>query len=60
LLRDRRLAVDGNDLQAELGLAPGPELGRILGRLADRALDDPSVNRRPTLLALAREIAAER
>jgi len=60
LLRHRRLAVDGNDLQAELGLAPGPEVGRILGRLADHALDDPSVNRRPTLLALAREIAAER
>ncbi len=60
LLRHRRLAVDGDDLQAELGLAPGPEVGRILGRLADRALDDPSLNRRPTLLALAREIAAER
>jgi putative nucleotidyltransferase with HDIG domain len=60
LLRNRRLAIDGNDLQAELGLEPGPEVGRILGRLADRALDDPSVNERPALLALAREIAAER
>ena len=60
LLRHGRLAVDGDDLQAELGLVPGPEVGRILGRLADRALDDPSLNRRPTLLALAREIAAER
>ena len=60
LLRNRRLAVDGNDLQTELGLAPGPEVGRILGRLTDLALDDPSLNRRPTLLALAREIAAER
>jgi tRNA nucleotidyltransferase (CCA-adding enzyme) len=60
LLRNRRLAIDGNDLQAELGLKPGPEVGRILDRLADRALDDPSVNDRPALLALAREIAAER
>jgi hypothetical protein len=60
LLRNRRLAVDGNDLQSELGLEPGPEVGRILGRLTERALDDPSVNHRPALLALAREIAAER
>jgi tRNA nucleotidyltransferase/poly(A) polymerase len=60
LLRDRRLAVDGHDLQAELGLPPGPEVGRILDVLTERALDDPSVNRRSTLLAMAREIAAER
>ena len=60
LLRNRRLAIDGNDLQVELGLTPGPEVGRILDLLADRALDDPSVNDRSALLALARQIAAER
>ena len=60
LLRHRRLAVDGHDLQVELGLPPGPEVGRILDRLTELALDDPSVNRRSTLLDIAREVAAER
>lgn len=27
------LELDGNDLVAELGLAPGPDVGRILGAL---------------------------
>ena len=60
LLRHRRLAVDGHDLQVELGLPPGPEVGRILDRLTELALDDPSVNRRSTLLDIARTVAAER
>jgi tRNA nucleotidyltransferase (CCA-adding enzyme) len=48
------LAVSGKDLQA-LG-ARGPQVGHVLARLLDRVLDDPSLNRRGTLLALAREM----
>jgi tRNA nucleotidyltransferase (CCA-adding enzyme) len=53
------LAIDGNDLQAELGLSPGPELGRILDGLFERALADPAINDRPTLLLLAQGMLTE-
>jgi tRNA nucleotidyltransferase (CCA-adding enzyme) len=47
------LAVTGSDLQA-LGAA-GPRVGQVLAVLLDRVLDDPALNRRDALLALARE-----
>lgn len=50
----RDLAIDGNDLMAELGLEPGPEVGRIQRELFERVLDDPDLNTRESLLALAR------
>jgi tRNA nucleotidyltransferase/poly(A) polymerase len=58
VLSVRELAVDGHDLMRELDLAPGPEVGRILDRLLEAVLDDPSRNDRPTLLRLARESTA--
>jgi tRNA nucleotidyltransferase (CCA-adding enzyme) len=51
------LAIDGSDLKL-LGLEPGPQFGEILRALRDRVLDDPELNRRDTLLELARELAA--
>ncbi len=54
LLIDRRLAIDGDDLQRELGMKPGPELGRLLDHLTELVLEDPSRNRRSILLDLAR------
>jgi tRNA nucleotidyltransferase (CCA-adding enzyme) len=54
LLVERRLAIDGNDLQRELGMPPGPEIGAVLDRLTEIVLDDPSRNRRDILLELAR------
>ncbi|HZP97821.1 MAG TPA: HD domain-containing protein [Candidatus Limnocylindria bacterium] len=51
----RDLAIDGNDVMRELGLRPGPEVGRILRALFERVLDDPDLNTRERLLALARE-----
>ncbi|HEY7522693.1 MAG TPA: HD domain-containing protein [Candidatus Limnocylindrales bacterium] len=53
------LAVDGADLRSELGLKPGPIIGRILAELLDRVISDPALNDRPTLLVLARGILAE-
>jgi tRNA nucleotidyltransferase (CCA-adding enzyme) len=51
---DRRgLAIDGEDLMSELGLAQGPLLGRILEELLERVIVDPALNDRPTLLLLA-------
>ncbi|MGH7561174.1 MAG: CCA tRNA nucleotidyltransferase [Gemmatimonadales bacterium] len=46
------LAVDGDDLLAA-GVPRGPEVGRLLDRLLDAALTDPSLNTRERLLALA-------
>jgi tRNA nucleotidyltransferase (CCA-adding enzyme) len=53
------LAVNGDDLIAELGLSQGPTLGRILDKLLERAIADPGVNDRPTLLLLAQGMLAE-
>jgi poly(A) polymerase/tRNA nucleotidyltransferase (CCA-adding enzyme) len=43
------LAVDGNDL-IELGIPPGPELGRVLKELLDDVVEDPARNTRDELL----------
>ena len=51
----RDLKIDGNDVMKEVGIQPGPEVGRIQRALFERVLDDPKLNERETLLALARE-----
>jgi tRNA nucleotidyltransferase/poly(A) polymerase len=48
------LAVDGGDLIA-LGFREGPDIGRVLALLLDDVLEDPSRNRRETLLRRAAE-----
>ena len=50
------LAIDGADLMADLGLTQGPELGRILGLLFERVVDDPRLNTRERLLEIARDL----
>jgi tRNA nucleotidyltransferase/poly(A) polymerase len=54
-LSARQLAVRGDDLVEALGIVPGPPVGRILRRLLEAVLDDPLLNERASLLALARE-----
>jgi tRNA nucleotidyltransferase (CCA-adding enzyme) len=51
------LRLDGRGL-ISLGLAPGPDFGRILDALLDWVLEDPSRNRRDLLEARALELAA--
>ena len=53
------LAVDGVDLIRNLGLTEGPILGKILDDLLERAIDDPAINDRPTLLLLAESMLTE-
>ncbi len=48
------LAVDGDDLQAELDVRPGPWLGTLLDRLLDSVVSDPKRNTRERLIADAR------
>ncbi|HUG55910.1 MAG TPA: HD domain-containing protein [Candidatus Limnocylindrales bacterium] len=54
----RDLVVDGHDIMREVGVPQGPEVGRILDALFERVLDDPELNERGRLLALARELRA--
>lgn len=53
------LAISGGDLIRELGIAPGPLVGRILSGLLDRVLEDPRSNESGTLARMAREIHGE-
>ena len=53
------LAVDGDDLIEELGLRPGPQLGRVLEELLERVIAEPALNDRPSLLLLARTMVAD-
>ena len=48
------LAITGSDLKA-LGTS-GPRIGETLAALLDRVLDDPALNKRDTLVALARSM----
>lgn len=54
-MRKCDLAVNGSDLIA-LGMKPGPELGAVLDALFERVLDEPKLNTRENLLALAHNL----
>jgi tRNA nucleotidyltransferase (CCA-adding enzyme) len=58
-LTSKELAIAGRDLIATLQLSPGPQIGRIIEALFQRVLDDPSLNQRESLLALARQLCVE-
>jgi len=48
------LAVDGNMLAQEAGIPKGPDMGVVLEHLLETVMDDPSLNTKKNLLALAR------
>ena len=52
------LAVGGDELRAA-GVAPGPAMARLLHRLLDAVLDDPTLNSVDSLLALVRRWTAD-
>ncbi|MGE5509307.1 MAG: CCA tRNA nucleotidyltransferase [Chitinophagales bacterium] len=53
-VRPTDLAVSGEDLMREFALPPGPAIGRLLKLLLAAVLDEPALNRRESLLDLAR------
>ncbi len=55
-LTRKQLAVTGADLR-EIGIPAGPEMGALLDQLLDQVIQNPSLNSRDTLLALARSLA---
>jgi tRNA nucleotidyltransferase (CCA-adding enzyme) len=54
-LSTRDLKINGHDLMRELGLRPGPAIGKILDALLEAVTTDPAANEREALLAKARE-----
>jgi len=50
------LAVGGRDVMEHLGLDPGPRVGEIIASLLDRVVEDPALNERAILLAIAAEL----
>lgn len=51
----RDLKVDGADVMRVLKVPPGPEVGKVLDRLLEDVLEEPSLNERGKLLARMRE-----
>lgn len=54
-LSTRDLALNGNDIMSEFGLAPGPLVGKVLNHLLEAVLDEPGLNTKEALISLARE-----
>lgn len=54
-VQKKDLAINGRDLIA-MGMQPGKELGAVLDRLFERVLEDPELNTRERLLALAHNL----
>ena len=52
----RDLKVNGRDVMAELGIGPGPEVGRVLQGIFDHVTDNPDLGTRDEQLALIRAI----
>ncbi|HSG28614.1 MAG TPA: HD domain-containing protein [Candidatus Krumholzibacterium sp.] len=48
------LAITGDDIMKETGLAEGPGIGKVLDILLDEVLEDPGLNNRKDLLEIAR------
>jgi tRNA nucleotidyltransferase (CCA-adding enzyme) len=54
-LRIRDLAVRGEDVMRELGVPPGPRVGKVLEGLLQEVLENPALNERERLLRRLRE-----
>lgn len=54
-LSTRDLRVNGHDLIRDLGLAPGPVIGKVLDALLEAVTNEPAINEREQLIARARE-----
>jgi tRNA nucleotidyltransferase (CCA-adding enzyme) len=54
-LTAKELALGGRELMQALGMAPGPQVGRLIEHLLEAVLNDPSLNSKERLIELARE-----
>jgi tRNA nucleotidyltransferase (CCA-adding enzyme) len=58
-LGTKDLAITGHDVMQKLGVPPGRIIGRVLDKLLERVLDEPSLNQRDVLLGLVEKCAGE-
>jgi len=49
------LDITGHDLASELNIEPGPQMGEVLKYLLEQVLDEPLLNEKSQLVALARK-----
>ena len=56
ILHIKDLPVNGNDLMKELGISPGPEVGKLLAKLYSLALQKPKLATREKLLSEAKKL----
>jgi tRNA nucleotidyltransferase (CCA-adding enzyme) len=57
-LATSELSIKGTDLMTELGIPPSKQVGDMLKKLLERVLDDPALDTRDQLLAIARSLVA--
>jgi len=50
------LAISGQDIIDELGIAPGPKVGQLLNKLLEVVLENPNLNTKEKLLEIAKKI----
>ncbi len=50
------LAISGRDVMEALGVAEGPEVGRVLSALLEAVLESPGLNTRERLIELAKKL----
>lgn len=55
----RELAINGDVIKQELGLAPGPKIGQIMRFLFETVEDTPEVNNSVDLIRIARQFLEE-
>jgi putative nucleotidyltransferase with HDIG domain len=53
-LESRDLAISGHEVMKVLGIAEGPEVGKVLHVLVEKVVDRPQLNTKGALLALVR------
>src|SRR5262249_20669265 len=58
-LGTKDLAITAHEVMQKLGVRPGRIIGRVLDKLLERVLDEPSLNQRDTLLGLVETCAKE-
>jgi tRNA nucleotidyltransferase (CCA-adding enzyme) len=59
-LAAKDLAIDGHALMQELSLPPGRQIGELLKALLEEVVENPDLNDREKLVALARKFLAEK
>lgn len=53
------LNISGHDLITKLDINPGPQIGEILDKLLEKVIENPELNKKDTLLKLAKKLVKD-